>query len=85
MRLFVAVYELTAAWHAAPTLNDERIMKRTCRSAAPWERPTGDKPEPPFRTWDRGKNEIYEAFTVAEREDLEFIRFKVPPETPVSR
>ena len=82
MRLF-AVYELTPAWHAAPTLNDEPILKRACRSFAPWERPRGDKPEPFFRSWSSGQNEIYSAFTAAEREGLEFVRFKVPPETPV--
>lgn len=75
------VYELTPAWNAAPTLNDEHIKSRTCRPVAPWQRPQGDAPEPFYRSWNRGKNEIYGAFSPAEREKIEFFRFKVPPET----
>ena len=78
------MYELTEAWHAAPLLNSEKILNRSCRSAAAWERPQGDAPEPFFRNWTKNYDEIHDAFSKAEREGMEFVRFKVPPETPVS-
>ncbi|XP_026189667.1 uncharacterized protein LOC34623211, partial [Cyclospora cayetanensis] len=76
------VYELTSAWHSADVLNDELILQRSCRSAAPWQRSTGQKVEPLYQAWKKDQNEIYNDFSAAERDGLEFLRFKVPPETP---
>ncbi|CDJ44620.1 zinc carboxypeptidase, putative, partial [Eimeria tenella] len=77
-----AVYELTEAFWSAATLNSEKVLNRICRSAAPWDRPAADTPQPLYRSWTKNQNEIYETFSPQERQQLEFIRYKIPPETP---